>query len=330
MKGYKVFNSDWTCKGFQFKVGETYTHKGEIKHCQSGFHFCIKLVDCFNYYRFDPENKIAEVEAVDKWITDGDKTVCNKIKIIRELKWDECLELVNMGKGNTGKNNSGSYNPGYCNSGNYNSGDYNSGNLNSGNYNSGNYNSGDYNSGNLNSGNYNSGNYNSGDYNSGNLNSGNYNSGSYNSGDYNPGDYNSGDYNSGDYNSGDYNPGYCNSGNYNLGMFNSDEPCVRLFNKQTKYKYNDKIFNRVKEIIANNFYQNFVVWVSEDKMTEQEKKDYPSYKTTGGYLRTASYKDAWKLMWDNISKEDKKEFYKLPNFDWKIFTKITGIKKGVK
>jgi hypothetical protein len=111
-------------------------------------------------------------------------------------------------------------------------------------------------------------------------------------------------------------------------MFNSDEPCVRLFNKQTKYKYNDKRFDKVKEIIANNFYQNFVVWVSENKMTEQEKKDYPSYKTTGGYLRTASYKDAWKLMWDNISKEDKKEFYKLLNFNWEIFTKITGIKKG--
>lgn len=24
MKGYKAFNSNWTCRGFQFKVGETY------------------------------------------------------------------------------------------------------------------------------------------------------------------------------------------------------------------------------------------------------------------------------------------------------------------
>jgi len=282
MKGYKVFNSDWTCKDFQFKVGKTYTHKGKIAHCKSGFHFCTKLIDCFNYYVFNPENKIAEVEAVDKWITDGNKTVCNKIKIIRELSWSECLELVNTGKGNTGKNNSGNGNSGYCNSGNYNPGDYNPGYRNSGNY--------------------------------------------------NPGNHNSGHYNSGNYNSGHYNPGYSNSGNYNSGnrnsgMFNSDEPYVRLFNKQTKYKYNDKRFDKVKEIIANNFYQNFVVWVSENKMTEQEKKDYPSYKTTGGYLRTASYKDAWKLMWDNISKEDKKEFYKLPNFNWEIFTDITGIKK---
>lgn len=25
MKGFKVFNSDWTCKGFQFEVGKTFT-----------------------------------------------------------------------------------------------------------------------------------------------------------------------------------------------------------------------------------------------------------------------------------------------------------------
>lgn len=24
MKGYKVFNKDWTCRGFQYEVGKTY------------------------------------------------------------------------------------------------------------------------------------------------------------------------------------------------------------------------------------------------------------------------------------------------------------------
>ena len=28
--GYKVFNPDWTCREFQYKVGETYTHEGMI------------------------------------------------------------------------------------------------------------------------------------------------------------------------------------------------------------------------------------------------------------------------------------------------------------
>ena len=48
MKGYKVFNSDWTCRGFQYKVGEMYEHKGDISICEKGFHFCREIAKCFN------------------------------------------------------------------------------------------------------------------------------------------------------------------------------------------------------------------------------------------------------------------------------------------
>ena len=157
MKGYKVFNSDWTCRGFQYKVGKTYEHEGEISPCNSGFHFCKRAVDCFNYYPFNSDNRVAEVKALGEIKTDGDKSVTNKIKIIRELSWHEVLELVNTGNRNTGNRNSGDWNSGDCNSGNRNSGDCNSGNWNSGNRNSGDCNSGNWNSGDWNSGNWNSG-----------------------------------------------------------------------------------------------------------------------------------------------------------------------------
>ena len=62
VKGYKVFNPDWTCRDFQYKVGETYEHDGDIELCGSGFHFCLKAIDCFNYYMFDSDNRVAEVE----------------------------------------------------------------------------------------------------------------------------------------------------------------------------------------------------------------------------------------------------------------------------
>ena len=127
MKGYKVFNSDWTCRGFQYEVGKTYEHEGEISPCNSGFHFCEKAADCFNYYPFNSNNRVAEVEALGEIKTDGNKSVTNKIKIVRELSWHEVLELVNTGKDNTGKKNTGNYNSGDCNSGNFNSGDCNSG-----------------------------------------------------------------------------------------------------------------------------------------------------------------------------------------------------------
>ena len=171
MKGYKVFNSDWTCRGFQYKVGETYEHKGDISICRKGFHFCREIAKCFNYYDFNPNNKVAEIEALGNVESDGDKSVTDKIKIVREISWEEMLRLANSGEGNTGLENSGNRN-----SGNRNSGDWNSGNRNSGNKNSGDWNSGNKNSGNRNSGNRNSGDWNSGDWNSGNRNSGFFNS----------------------------------------------------------------------------------------------------------------------------------------------------------
>lgn len=127
MKGYKVFNPDWTCRGYQFEVGKTYKHDGELNICHSGFHFCSKPADCFNYYKFDPDNKVAEVEALGKVESGGDKSVTDEIRIVREIPWCELLELVNVGKGNTGFNNSGDWNSGDWNSGNWNSGDYNTG-----------------------------------------------------------------------------------------------------------------------------------------------------------------------------------------------------------
>lgn len=114
MKGFKVFNSDWTCRGFQFQVGKIFEEDIDPKCCDRGFHFCIKASDCFKYYAFNPNNKVAEVEALGVICTDSDNTKCstNKIHIIRELTWYEVLDLVNLGKGCTGLRNSGNYNSG--------------------------------------------------------------------------------------------------------------------------------------------------------------------------------------------------------------------------
>ena len=156
-KGFKVFNKDWTCNGFQYEVGKTFEMEDSPICCSRGFHFCTNLSDCFNYYAFNSDNKVAEVEAIGEVVSDsGDTKHCtNKIKIVRELTWYEVLDLVNTGEDCTGRCNSGNCNSGNCNSGNCNSGDWNSGNRNSGDWNSGNRNSGNCNSGNRNSGDWN-------------------------------------------------------------------------------------------------------------------------------------------------------------------------------
>jgi hypothetical protein len=129
VKGFKVFNPDWTCnpngKPFQYAVGGTYEEDVKPMVCDRGFHFCEKAADCFNYYQFNPKNKVAEVLALGEVDTDGTKSCTNKIQIVREIPWQELLEIVNTGKGCTGLCNSGNRNSGDCNSGNRNSGDWN-------------------------------------------------------------------------------------------------------------------------------------------------------------------------------------------------------------
>ena len=133
---YKAFNRDMTCRGFQFKEGETYTVDGAPVLCKHGFHFCTDLALTFQYYTFNvspTENLYAEVEVVGDCIFEQPtlhKGCTNSIKILRVLSDTEVLELLDRCN-NSGDRNSGYYNSGYRNSGNYNSGDRNSGNWNS-------------------------------------------------------------------------------------------------------------------------------------------------------------------------------------------------------
>ena len=175
VKGYKVFNPDWTCRGKQYTCPGIFEDPGDISVCSKGMHFCKKAADCFNYYDFDPNNHVAEVIAHGKVLEGDDKCCTDKLEIVREIPWAELLEIVNTGYGNSGYGNSGYGNSGSWNSGSWNSGDWNSGSWNSGNGNSGNGNSGSGNSGSGNSGNGNSGNGNSGSWNSCNFSNGCFN-----------------------------------------------------------------------------------------------------------------------------------------------------------
>ena len=309
---YKVFNPDFTCRNFKYKVGETYKLEENGKlispiKCEKGFHACRKVSDCFNYYSFNPSNKVAIVELSGEVIEDSYKIVSNIITILEEISWEKMLTLANSGTGNSGIGNSGDWN----------SGDWNSGDWNSGNRNSGDWNSGDWNSGNGNSGNRNSGNRNSGDWNSGNGNSGNGNSGNRNPGNGNSGNRNSGDWNSGDWNSGDW-----NSGDWNSGFFNSNSPSeIRVFNKNISKKIWDNC-------IKPNFLYNIILnsWVSEDEMSDEEKVNNPNFYVTRGYLKTYSYKEAWKNAFEKASRKEIDLLKNLPNFNSEIFFEITGIK----
>ncbi|HEK5061847.1 TPA: pentapeptide repeat-containing protein [Clostridioides difficile] len=303
IEGYKVFNPDWTCRNFKYEVGKTYEHDGDIEVCEAGFHFCQKAIDCFNYYSFDNKNKVAKIEAIGLIKTDGDKSVTNKITIVKEIKWEELLNIVNIGNNNTGYGNTGNHNTGNHNTGNHNTGYRNTGDYNTGNGNTGYRNTGDCNTGYRNEGNYNAGNYNAGYCNTGYCNEGNYNTGNYNSGNCNSGDWNIGDYNS--------------------GVFCTDVPKIRMFNKETDLTYEDWMNSEARNILKKNSY--LTKWIRIDDMTEEEEKNNPGYEINNGYLKVFTFEEMCKNMWDSLNEEEKKIIIDTPNFDADIFKEITGI-----
>lgn len=132
VKGFKVFNPDWTCRNKAYTCPGKFEEDVTPSVCDEGMHFCKKAADCFNYYHFDPENKVAEVVAYGTVAEDGDKCCTDKLEIVREIPWAELLEIVNTGKGCTGLCNSGNRNSGNRNSGDWNSGDWNKCNFSNG------------------------------------------------------------------------------------------------------------------------------------------------------------------------------------------------------
>ena len=288
IKGFKVFNPDWTCS----PNGNTkqYTCPGKFEEdvtpvrCGQGMHFCKVAADCFHYYDFNPDNHVAEVAAYGEVVEEGDKCATNKLEIIREIPWAELLEMVNTGKGCAG----------LCNSGNRNSGNRNSGNRNSGNRNSGNRNSGD-----CNSGDWNSGDCNSGDWNSGNRNSGNRNSGDCNSGDW-------------------------NNTNFSNGCFNTVEPTIHLFNKPSSWTYRDWL-NSEARYLMNQIQGDILEWVYLSDMTDEEKAAHPEAETTGGYLKELDNSECAVIWWRSLNQRQKNVIMAIPNFDKAIFKEITGI-----
>ena len=257
VKGYKVFRPDWTCDPTghnpkQYTCPGKFEEEGELDVCGHRMHFCQAAADCFNYYSFNSENKVAEVIAYGEVRTDGDKSCTDKLEIVREIPWDEVLRIVNIGKNCTGR----------CNTG-----DRNTGNRNTGNWNTGNW------------------------------------------------------------NTGNGNTGHGNKSSFNTGCFNTEEQKIMLFNKPSDMTYREWMDSDARYLL-NQIPKYVVEWVYEEDMTDAEKAAYPTYKTTGGYLKILDESERTQIWWDGLEDEEKNIIKSIPNFDPDIFRQCTGIEVG--
>ena len=117
MYGYKGFNKDFCCLGFQYEVGKTYELEGDLEICKNGFHFCTDPQEVLKYYpswmpvvrgRYRTGNRYALIEAVGDIVNVdlswSSKHATNKILIIKEVGFDQYLRICNEYCEKHGKN----------------------------------------------------------------------------------------------------------------------------------------------------------------------------------------------------------------------------------
>jgi len=91
--GYKGFDKDWKCQSKQYKPDETFKHKGVVRLCNSGLHFCLNPFDVLNYYPLVGSH-FTQVEAKEvSEQTDSDsKRVAKELHIGAELTLDAFIK----------------------------------------------------------------------------------------------------------------------------------------------------------------------------------------------------------------------------------------------
>ena len=127
---YKAFDKNFQCRGYQYEVGKTYEHDGDIDICRAGFHSCENPFDVLNYYPIT-ESRFAKVTAsgaVERH--DDDSKICSaKLAVEIELTLPEFIKSAvawiiettrhKSGSGNYAKIGSSGYSAQIGSSGHY-------------------------------------------------------------------------------------------------------------------------------------------------------------------------------------------------------------------
>ena len=96
----KGFDKNLQCRGYQFEIGKTHMHEGEVEACSSGFHSCENPLDVLNYYPLISDdgslNRFASVKASGTISRhDGDSKIASASLLVEvELKLPEFISAA--------------------------------------------------------------------------------------------------------------------------------------------------------------------------------------------------------------------------------------------
>ena len=96
MKGYKAFDKGLVCRGKQYAENTVFEEDTAIV-CSKGMHFCKNPLAVLDYYPLVNENgemsEFAEVEALDKCVTDDNEKYCTtKLKIGAKIGFPQLVQ----------------------------------------------------------------------------------------------------------------------------------------------------------------------------------------------------------------------------------------------
>jgi len=92
MIAYKA-TRNFKCINQTYRVGKTYT-SDRMEICKHGLHFCQKMDNVLNYYDSSDDFILLEVEILGKIETNEDKSVTDKLKVLRVIPFEEYTEWV--------------------------------------------------------------------------------------------------------------------------------------------------------------------------------------------------------------------------------------------
>ena len=108
MKGYKAFGKGMVCRGKQYEENKIFEEE-DAKVCEKGMHFCKRPLDVLDYYPLVDEDgnmtEFAEVEALDKPVTDDNEKYCSKkLKIGKKISFAKLVQAeINFKSKKTGE-----------------------------------------------------------------------------------------------------------------------------------------------------------------------------------------------------------------------------------